>query len=101
MFAHHFGMTPGIFNFEVGVPVSGLVTAVGRVKGSELPAAKIARTVYTGPYEGLGEAWEEFIGQLEAAGHQLEPHLWECYLTGPESTPDSANFRTELNHPIL
>lgn len=55
VFAHHFGMTPGVFNFEVGVPISSPMTSVGRVKQSELPAAKVARTIYTGPYEGLGD----------------------------------------------
>lgn len=101
VFAHHFGMTPGIFNFEVGVPVSASVTPVGRVFASELPAAKVARSVYTGPYEGLGGAWGDFNDLIEAQGHALAPNLWERYLSGPESDPDSSTFRTELNHPLL
>ena len=101
VFAHHFDMTPGIFNFEVGVPVSSTVKPVGRVIASELPAAKIARTVYTGPYEGLGDAWSDFIDSLEAQGHQLAPNLWERYLTNPSTTPDSSDYKTELNRPLL
>lgn len=101
VFAHHFGMTPGIFNFEVGVPVSSPVTPVGRVKPSELPAAKVARTLYTGPYEGLGEAWGEFHDLIEAAGHTLAPNLWERYLAGPATKTNPNDYETELNHPIL
>ncbi|MDI1310736.1 GyrI-like domain-containing protein [Prosthecobacter sp.] len=101
VFAHHFGMTPGIFNFEVGVPVSGSVTPVGRVFASAIPAAKVARTIYTGPYEGLGDAWSDFNDLIEAAGHTLAPNLWECYLAGPSTTPNPADYQTELNHPIL
>lgn len=101
VFAHHFGMTPGIFNFEVGVPVSGPVAPTGRVKQSELPAAKVARTLYTGPYEGLGDAWGELIDQIEAAGLTRAPNLWERYLTDPSTTPDPSEYQTELNHPIL
>jgi effector-binding domain-containing protein len=101
VFAHHFGMTPGIFNFEVGVPVSGPVTSVGRVKQSELPAAKVARTVYTGSYEGLGDAWSDFIDMIEAQGLTRAPNLWERYLTDPSTTPNPDDYQTELNHPIL
>ena len=28
------------------------------------------------------------------------PDLWECYTVGPESSPDSADWRTELNRPL-
>ena len=94
-------MTPGIFNFEVGVPVSGPVTSVGRVKQSELPAAKVARTVYTGSYEGLGDAWSDFIDMIEAQGLTRAPNLWERYLTDPSTTPNPDDYQTELNHPIL
>ena len=101
VFAHHFGMSPGIFNFEVGVPVSGPVTPVERVKQSELPAAKVARTIYTGPYEGLGDAWGEFTDLIEAQGLKCAPNLWECYLTDPTTTPNPADYQTELNHPLV
>lgn len=101
VFAHHFDMSPGVFDFEVGVPVSAPVNPTGRVKPGELPAAKVARTIYTGPYEGLGDAWGDFIDDLEAQGHQLAPNLWECYLTDPVSTADPSKFQTELNRPLL
>lgn len=101
LFAHHFDMTPGIFNFEVGVPVSSAVQPAGRVKVGEIPGASVMRTVYTGPYEGLGEAWGSFQDLVESAGHVLAPDLWERYLQGPESGPDSSAYRTELNQPIL
>lgn len=101
VFAHHFGMTPGIFNFEVGVPVSSAVQPVGRVKPGEIPGTNIVRTVYTGPYEGLGQAWGDFQDIIEAQGHTLGPNLWERYLSGPESSEDSATFRTELNQTII
>ncbi|MCF7786564.1 MAG: GyrI-like domain-containing protein [Prosthecobacter sp.] len=101
VFAHLFGMTPGIFNFEVGVPVSSAVQPVGRVKPGEIPGTTIVRTVYTGPYEGLGEAWGDFQDIIESQGHKLGPNLWERYLSGPESSDESATFRTELNQTII
>jgi effector-binding domain-containing protein len=101
VFSHHFRMDPDTFDFEVGVPVTAPVSATGRVKAGELPAATVARTVYHGDYEGLGAAWGEFIGWITAEGHTPAPNLWECYVTGPESSPDPAAWRTELNRPLI
>jgi effector-binding domain-containing protein len=99
-FTHHLRMDPGIFDFEIGVPVPGPVSPAGRVQAGRLPAAKVARTVYHGPYEGLAAAWGEFDAWLKAEGHTPGPSLWECYVAGPESNPDPATWRTELNRPL-
>jgi effector-binding domain-containing protein len=100
LFSHHLRMDPNIFDFEIGVPVTSPVAAAGRVQPGELPATKVARTVYHGPYEGLGDAWGEFSAWIAAEGHAPAADLWECYVSGPESSPDPANWRTELNRPL-
>jgi effector-binding domain-containing protein len=100
LFAHHLKMSPDIFDFELGVKVSTPVKATGRVKPGELPAAKVARTVYSGPYEGLPAAWGEFNKWIRANGHERVDTLWELYSVGPQSTPDPAGWRTELNRPL-
>ena len=38
---------------------------------------------------------------VAAGGHTPAPDLWECYVAGPESGPDPAAWRTELNRPLL
>ena len=99
-FSHHFRMDPAVFDFEIGVPVSSDVKPAGRVKVGELPAARVARTVYQGGYEGLGPAWGEFDAWLAREGHNTIGDLWEVYAAGPETGPDSSNYRTELNRPL-
>jgi effector-binding domain-containing protein len=94
-------MTPEAFDFDICVPVSAPVTAVGRVKPGQRPAVKVVRTVYHGPYEGLGGAWHEFAGWVEANGYKTAGDLYECYVVGPESTPDPAGWRTELSRPVI
>ena len=101
VFAHHLRMNPGVFDFEIGVPVTAPVTAAGRVMPSQLPATKVARTVYHGDYEGLASAWGEFKAWIAANGHTAAPDLWECYLAGPESNSDPTTWRTELNRPLI
>ena len=100
VFSHHLRMDPDTFDFEIGVPVQAPVAAAGRVKAGRLPAATAARTVYHGPYEGLGPAWEEFGSWIVAEGHLAAADLWECYVAGPESDPDPATWRTELYRPL-
>lgn len=100
IFSHHFIMSPDTFDFEVGVPASSSVQPEGRVYAGELPAAKVVRTFYTGPYEGLGQAWGEFMDVLAKEGHSLAGNFWERYVDGPHNTPDPAAYRTELNCPL-
>jgi effector-binding domain-containing protein len=99
-FTHHLRMDPDTFDFEIGVPVATPVAAAGRVKPGRLPAATVARTVYRGRYEGLPAAWGEFMAWVAAQGHTPAADLWEIYVAGPESSPDPADWRTELNRPI-
>lgn len=100
IYSHHFRMDPGMFDFELGVPVSAPVAPAGRVRPGELPATTVMRTVYHGPYEGLGAAWGEFTAMIEAQGQAPAENLWECYVVGPESGPDASKWRTELNRPL-
>ena len=99
-FTHHLRMDPDTFDFEIGVPVTAPVSGAGRVKAGQLPATAVARTVFHGDYEGLGAAWGEFDAWIAAQGHMPGADLWECYVTGPESSPDPAAWRTELNRPL-
>ncbi len=99
-FTHHRRMDPDVFDFEIGVPVAVCVAPAGRVLAGALPATTVARTVYHGPYEGLGAAWDELMAWIAAQRRTPAPNLWECYVAGPESNPDPATFRTELNRPL-
>lgn len=101
LFTHHLEITPEWFNFEMCFPVNTPVVAAGRMKPGQWPAMKVARTIYHGPYEGLPDAWEEFIGWMESNGHRQASDLWEVYLTHPDSEPDPVRWRTELNRPLL
>jgi effector-binding domain-containing protein len=100
-FAHHLKMTPDAFDFDICVPVSSPVLAVGRVNSWQRPALKMVRTLYHGSYEGLGGAWQEFDEWSEANGYKTAGDLYECYVVGPEASPEPANWRTELSRPVV
>ncbi len=100
VFAHHLRRPTDTFDFEVSVAVSAPVKAAGRVQPGTWPAMRVARTIHHGPYEGLPEAWGNFMEWIEANGHPATQDLYECYLTNPDSDPDPATWRTELNQPL-
>uniref|UniRef100_A0A831TC93 AraC family transcriptional regulator n=1 Tax=Thermorudis peleae TaxID=1382356 RepID=A0A831TC93_9BACT len=100
-FTHHLRLDPDVFDFEVGLPVTTAVAAEGRVKPGWLPAGRVAQTVYHGDYEELGVAWAEFDAWIAAQGYTPGPDVWERYLTGPDTGPDPADWRTELNRPLV
>jgi hypothetical protein len=83
----------------MGPCIAELMATVG-AQGID-PATTVARTVYHGGYEGLGAAWGEFDAWIKTDGHKPGPDPWECYIAGPESGPDPANWRTELNRPLV
>ena len=99
-FSYHQKRPSDTFDFEAGFPVSRPITPAGRVKMSKLPATKIVRTTYQGGYEGLCEAWGEFCAWIETEGLNAQDSLWECYLSGPETSPEPDKWRTELNRPL-
>ncbi len=99
-FTHHLKMSPDTWDFEISVPVTAPVTATGRVTSGVWPAMKAARTIYHGSYDGLGDAWGEFMDWIAVSGHAAAPDLWECYVAGPESGTDARAWRTELTRPL-
>jgi len=99
-FDHHFKIADDSWDFEICVPVRTPVAAAGRVKPGQRPAMKVAQTVYHGPYEGLGDAWGEFLEWIKSNGHSPAQDLYQCYVAGPESSPDPAKWRTELTKPL-
>lgn len=100
MYTFHYRNPTDSFDFEVGFPVSQPVAPAGRVQPGQLPAATVARTIYRGPYEGLGDAWGDFMRWMDANGHRSAGTLWERYVSGPESGADATAWQTELNRPL-
>lgn len=100
-FTYHLRLDPEVFDFEVGIPVVAEVAAVGRVQPGQLPAARVAQTVYQGPYEGLGAAWGALDDWVATNAHVAAEDLWEYYEVGPESGLDPSAWRTQLNRPLI
>lgn len=90
---------------EVGFPVDAPLQAPVDVDGvpveaSSLPACRLATAKHTGPYEGLPQAWPEFVAQVLELGHQPGDLFWEAYDTQPGPDVDPATLVTGLAIPL-
>jgi len=97
MFSYHYRRPSDTFDFEIGFPVAKAIKPDGRVMNSKLPAERVVRSVYQGPYEGLAQAWPELQTWVRAQKHSEMGRFWECYLTNPVEVTDPKKYRTELN----
>lgn len=94
----YYATMPGeLFDFDIAFPVAQDIEPAGRVVASEVPAMKVARTIYRGPMEGIGSAWGELEKWIAANGDAGRPRMFERYLVGPGDTADPSKWQTELN----
>ena len=89
-------------DLAVGMPITHPLAEVlplptGRdVTGVTCPIGAVAATSYFGPYDGLGDAWGRFMGDVAASGHRPSPTFLEIYVSNPIETPDPSALRTDL-----
>ena len=96
---HEFG--PHGIEAEVCVPVPNSVDASGGLLTRVIPRATVVRALHVGPYDQLGAAYqaiEEWIGDhhMSAAG----PYR-ERYLNAPDEVASPAEYRTEIELPVV
>ncbi|MBK9177826.1 MAG: GyrI-like domain-containing protein [Flavobacteriales bacterium] len=97
MFSYHHRRPSDTFDFEIGFPVAKAIKESGRVKNGTLPAERVVRSVYQGPYEGLAKAWPALQEWVRENGHGETGRFWECYLNNPDEVKDPKDYRTQLN----
>ena len=97
MFSYHHRRPSDTFDFELGFPVSKAITPMGRVVNGQLPAERVVRAVYQGPYEGLAQAWPTLRNWVREQGHGEMGRFWESYLNNPNEVTGPEEYRTELN----
>ena len=100
-FTYHFRMPTDTLDFAICVPVASLPTPIGRVEPMIRPAATVVRATMRGDYNGLAAGWGELRDWVSVNRHPTGAVFWECYTVGPEASADPADWRTELNWPLL
>lgn len=100
--ALHTRMPSDTADLALGVPITApLATELElssgfRVVATACPTGPVAATSYLGGYEGLGEAWGGFMGEVAAAGHTPGTTFFEAYVSNPAEATDPSELRTDL-----
>lgn len=100
--ALHHRLPGATMTFDVGFPVAepldgGNLEAGGiEFVASRLPAGRIATVSHLGAYDGLPRAWQDFMAQIVADGHETQLPFWEVYVTQPGPDVDPSTLRTDL-----
>ena len=96
---HAFGPTE--MDAEVCVPIAQPASATGRIVSRQLPALTVARTLHVGPYEELGAAYRALTDWVERNGFETSGPVQGRYLNGPGEGVGPADFRTEMEIPVI
>jgi effector-binding domain-containing protein len=99
-FVRYLEMTDDRVAIEVGVPVRRRFAATGRVHPYTLPGGTVAVGQHWGPYEAIGQSYDELGRWVGKQGRQPAGPMWEMYFTDPEAEPDPAKWRTDLFWPV-
>jgi effector-binding domain-containing protein len=76
-------MTDEGWEIEGGFPVHARFAGAGRVEGSTLPGGMVARTVHSGSYLELGQAYAALEAWLASHGYVATGAPWEVYVDEP------------------
>jgi effector-binding domain-containing protein len=86
---------------EVCVPVGGPVEPTDRIRHAVHPPVTVARTLHVGPYELLGEAYRAVGNWIDEHGFEPSGPMRERYLNAPDEVSSPAEYRTEVETPIV
>jgi effector-binding domain-containing protein len=81
-FAIYHRLAPEEVDVELGFPVVGEVDA-GRVHTATLDGGRAVCTVHTGPYEGVGSAYDALTRWVQLHGERVSGPPREVYLNEP------------------
>ncbi|MEO8512492.1 MAG: GyrI-like domain-containing protein [Ignavibacteria bacterium] len=85
---------------EAGIPVEGTPKPEGRVNVINTYSGNAARATFIGPYEKLGDAWDEFFKWMGENGFIPGFPCYEIYVTDPANEADNSKWQTDLYFPL-
>ncbi|MEU3764869.1 GyrI-like domain-containing protein [Amycolatopsis keratiniphila] len=87
-------------DLDLYLPVSGGFPSQGDIDIVTLDGGPAARTSHHGPYDKIGAAYEAVYEWVRESGRQSAGAPRELYLCGPDSTPDPADYITDVVLPL-
>ncbi len=92
----------GTFDMAVAIPIGEPPSSVDPAMFvGETPDGLAAVATYVGPYDGLPDAWQRFVDEINGQGLTMRDEAClEEYELGPDATDDPTKWRTRFVQPI-
>lgn len=90
----------GVCSIEAGLPIAADSRGEGDIVAIELPGGAAATAIHVGPYDKLHETHAAIERWIDANKLAKRGAPWEVYLTDPGTTPDPAQWKTEIVYPV-
>jgi effector-binding domain-containing protein len=84
---------------EIGFPVARELPGRGDIQPRQIPGGQVATCLYTGPFSGIGQAYEPLAEWMTKHGHEPTGVAYEFYLTDPDETP-AEELQTQIVFPL-
>jgi effector-binding domain-containing protein len=99
-FVAYYNLDMENLDIEIGFPVAKKLPSGDMIKASEIPAGKVATTVYTGPYgDGMRAAYEALGKLVEENKCVSTGVVYEIYFNSPMDTPPE-KLQTKIVFPL-
>ncbi len=95
-FMRYLDMGDDWFRIQAGMPSD--VAGAGDIQAIELPGGKLATILFLGPYDQVGEAWDELRAWAQTRNLDLMGG-WDVYENDPDSVSDPSELRTRIYLP--
>lgn len=97
--AVYYGMPAETADVGGGFPTERLVEASDGVTGDTLPGGRAVQLMHVGSYDTLTNTYDRLMAWVEEQKLQVEPTMWEIYLTEPDPANPDATL-TQIVWPI-
>lgn len=90
----------GLFDIEIGHPVSNKFSDVGEIICKDSYQGKVAKCKYKGSYDKIPSAWDEFGLKVQQSKLVTKEICWESYDVGPNEIAEPELWETTLYQSI-
>ena len=98
-FAAYFNWDMSNLEVEIGFPVSSTLPDKDEIKSGEIPGGRLARCIYTGPYNEIEPAYNALTAWVKEHGYEATGIVYEFYLNDPgEVSPE--DLMTQVVFPL-
>jgi len=87
------------WHFQVGMPTASELAGEGTLVSRVHSKRRYARTIYRGPYKGVGRTYKSMILWLKAQGLEADGESIESYLNSPQEVKQQ-ELKTEIMIPL-